>query len=66
MLTPAAERTARLMRVIHDGHDTNAVWQTIIFLGGLAPLLLGITGVIMWLRTRGWRNRAAMRRAVAT
>ena len=59
-----AERTARLMRVIHDGHDTNVVWQTLIFLGGLAPLVLGVTGAIMWLRTRAWRGRAA-RRAVA-
>jgi uncharacterized iron-regulated membrane protein len=31
------------------------VWQTIIFLGGLIPVLLAITGVIMWLRTRSWR-----------
>lgn len=55
---------ARFMREIHDGHSYNVVWQTIIFLGGLAPLLLGITGVIMWLRTRQWRGRAAaMRKA---
>jgi uncharacterized iron-regulated membrane protein len=55
--------TARFMRQIHDGHSYNAVWQTIIFLGGLAPLLLGITGVIMWLRTRQWRGRTAERKA---
>jgi hypothetical protein len=35
----------------------------IIFVGGLAPALLGITGVIMWLRTRNWRKRVAIRRA---
>lgn len=58
---PAAERTARLMRVIHDGHDTNLLWQVIVFAGGLAPAALGITGVIMWLRTREWRSRISSR-----
>lgn len=58
---PAAERTARLMRVIHDGHDTNLTWQVIVFAGGLAPLVLGITGLIMWLRTRTWRSRTSAR-----
>lgn len=53
---PAAERAARLMRVLHDGHETSAVWQVIIFTGGLAPLALGITGFIMWRRTRRWRK----------
>jgi uncharacterized iron-regulated membrane protein len=52
---------ARFMRQLHDGHDYNFVWQTIIFLGGLAPALLGVTGLIMWLRTRGWRSDVARR-----
>jgi hypothetical protein len=56
---------ARFMRQLHDGNGYNPLWQTIIFVAGIAPLLLGITGVIMWLRTRGWRRRAAMRRATA-
>lgn len=60
--SPAAERAARLMRVVHDGHDTNLLWQIILFAGGLAPLVLGITGVMMWLRTRRWRaGRRALR-----
>ena len=50
------------MRSLHDAHDYNAVWQTIAFLGGLAPAVLGITGIIMWLRTRGWRARVAAAR----
>jgi uncharacterized iron-regulated membrane protein len=41
------------------------VWQTLIFLGGLAPALLGITGILMWLRTRGWRADVARRKAKA-
>lgn len=62
--TPSGRRgIAGFMREIHDGHSYNLVWQTIIFVGGLAPLLLGITGVIMWIRTRQWRNRTARRSA---
>ena len=52
---------ARLMRRIHDGDDTGPVWRTIIFLGGLIPALLGVTGVIMWWRARQWRARVKAR-----
>jgi uncharacterized iron-regulated membrane protein len=55
-LAPAPpETTARLMRRIHDGTRMGALWQTIIFLGGLIPALLAITGIIMWWRARGWK-----------
>ena len=58
-----------LMRRIHDGDGMGPVWQVIIFLGGVAPALLAVTGVIMWWRARHWkaelaakqRNRAAVR-----
>lgn len=56
---PPRRGIARLMRELHDGHSYNRLWQTVIFVAGLAPALLGITGVIMWLRTRVWRRRAA-------
>jgi uncharacterized iron-regulated membrane protein len=46
-----------LMRQIHDGAGTGPVWQAIIFLTGIAPAVLGITGVVMWLRRRA-RKRA--------
>jgi uncharacterized iron-regulated membrane protein len=52
----AAARTARLMRVLHDGSTMGLVWQVVIFVAGLAPALLGITGVIMWLKNRGGRR----------
>jgi len=59
-LAPAApEATARLMRRIHDGTRMGALWQTIIFLGGLIPALLAATGIIMWWRARRWK--AALR-----
>lgn len=50
---------SRLMRQVHDGTDTGLVWQVVITLAGLAPPLLGVTGLVMWLRRR------ARRRAIA-
>jgi uncharacterized iron-regulated membrane protein len=49
---PRPETTARLMRRIHDGTDMGLVWQIVVFLGGLIPTILAITGVMMWLRGR--------------
>ncbi|MET0274125.1 MAG: PepSY-associated TM helix domain-containing protein [Phenylobacterium sp.] len=56
---------SRWMRRIHDGADMGPVWQTIIFLGGIAPAILGVTGVIMWLRRRGRRIAQTRRMADA-
>lgn len=50
---------ARLMRRIHDGTDMGIVWQVVIFLGGIIPAILGITGIIMWWRARGWKAALA-------
>jgi len=52
---PPREDTARLMRRIHDGTRMGPLWQGILFLGGLLPAILAITGVIMWWRARGWK-----------
>jgi uncharacterized iron-regulated membrane protein len=52
---------ARLMRRLHDGTGMGAAWQIVIFIGGILPAVLGVTGVIMWLRTRGWRGEVARR-----
>jgi uncharacterized iron-regulated membrane protein len=63
-----ASGVARLMRRIHDGTGMNIVWRVLIFLGGLVPVALAVTGVIMWWRARDWRARATRRprvRAVA-
>jgi uncharacterized iron-regulated membrane protein len=56
---PKPETTARLMRRIHDGTGMGALWQTIIFIGGLIPALLAVTGILMWLHLR--RGRASAR-----
>lgn len=45
-----------LMRRIHDGNEMGIVWQAVIFVAGLAPALLGITGIVMWLRRRARRR----------
>lgn len=55
------ETLARLMRRIHDGNGMPLVWQVIVFLGGLLPAVLAVTGVIMWWRARTWRGELAAR-----
>ncbi|HEX5777175.1 MAG TPA: PepSY-associated TM helix domain-containing protein, partial [Caulobacteraceae bacterium] len=52
---------SRLMRQVHDGADTPVVWQVLVFLTGLAPLILGTSGTVMWLRRR--RRRRLIRHA---
>ncbi len=59
---PQAETNARLMRRLHDGTGMGPVWQTIIFLGGIIPAILAVTGIVMWLRSRGWRAALAKKR----
>jgi uncharacterized iron-regulated membrane protein len=61
---PRPETLARTMRRWHDGTGMGPVWQAIIFLGGIAPALLAITGIIMWLRSRGWRARLRKKRTM--
>lgn len=62
--TPAREaaRVRPFYRRLHDGTGMGLVWQGIIFLGGIAPAILGVTGILMWLRTRGWRADVARRK----
>lgn len=65
--TAAPARTqggvARWMRRIHDGTDMGPLWQAIIFLGGILPAVLAVTGAIMWWRARAWKAQLAARRA---
>jgi uncharacterized iron-regulated membrane protein len=56
-----SQSTARLMRRLHDGTGMGPVWQTIIFIGGILPAGLAVTGIIMWWRARGWRGEVARR-----
>ncbi|HEU0133539.1 MAG TPA: PepSY-associated TM helix domain-containing protein [Allosphingosinicella sp.] len=56
---PQPETTARLMRRLHDGTGMGPLWQTIIFVGGIIPALLAVTGILMWLSLRRRRGRSA-------
>src|SRR5262249_28776624 len=57
----AGDRVAAWIRWIHDGSRGGIVWQAVLFLCGLFPPVLAITGEITWLPRRG--RRAAIRRA---
>src|SRR5688572_17381807 len=54
---PRPETLARTMRRWHDGTDMGIVWQVVIFLGGIIPALLSVTGLIIWWRARQARQR---------
>jgi uncharacterized iron-regulated membrane protein len=56
------ETTARLMRRIHDGTEMGLLWQIVIFLGGLIPAVLAVTGIMMWLNLRRKKTAARRRR----
>lgn len=60
---PPRQTIARTMRQVHDGQGMPFVWQLLVFLGGLIPAALAVTGIIMWWRARSWRRRVAARRA---
>jgi uncharacterized iron-regulated membrane protein len=62
---PRPETNGRLMRRLHDGDGMGPVWQMLIFLGGIIPAILAVTGTVMWLRSRGWRAALARRRKAA-
>ena len=61
---PRPETLARTMRRWHDGTGMGLGWQIVIFVGGIVPALLTVTGVIIWWRARKPRSRSqAYRRA---
>jgi len=60
----AGDRIAVWIRWIHDGSRGGIVWQVAIFLCGIFPTVLAITGVIIWLQRRG-RRAATLRSAGA-
>lgn len=59
---PRSETRARFMRRLHDGTGMGLGWQIVIFIGGIIPALLAITGIVMWLRSRGWRAELEKKR----
>jgi uncharacterized iron-regulated membrane protein len=61
----AGDRTAQWIRWIHEGSHSGVLWQVIVFLCGIAPAVLGVTGIVMWLRQRAHRRARAQARAEA-
>lgn len=55
------ETIARVMRRWHDGQGMGFVWQLLIFIGGIIPAILAVTGILMWWRSRKWRGGAKKR-----
>jgi len=54
----AGEQVRSWLRWIHEGSHGGPVWWTLVFLTGLCPPVLLVTGVIMWLRRRRARRLA--------
>ncbi|MET0545374.1 MAG: PepSY domain-containing protein, partial [Caulobacterales bacterium] len=50
---------ALAMRRLHDGNDQALLWRVIVSLGGLAPAVLGVTGIVLWLRRRALQINSA-------
>lgn len=59
LLVPIAVSGALLVwhdhRWIHEGSHSGPIWQFVVFLTGIFPLVFAATGVIMW--WRGSRSR---------
>ena len=51
----------RLVRGIHEGSVGGAVWRFVVFVAGLIPAILAVTGVVMWWRARSWKGKLAAR-----
>lgn len=51
----SGDRTASWIRWLHEGSHAGPVWQFVVFVTGLMPALLGITGILIWLRQRRQR-----------
>jgi uncharacterized iron-regulated membrane protein len=50
------DRIGSWIRWLHEGSHAGEVWRFIVFLSGVMPAILGVTGIILWLRQR--RQRA--------
>lgn len=62
---PQPETLASTMRRWHDGTGMGPIWQTIIFLGGIIPAILSVTGIIIWWRARSPRQKAKDQKRLA-
>jgi uncharacterized iron-regulated membrane protein len=52
----AGDRAAQMIRWIHEGEAGGLPWRLAVFLCGLMPSVLGVTGIVVWLRGRRQRR----------
>lgn len=55
----SGDRTASWIRWLHEGSHSGGLWRFIVFLSGIMPAVLGVTGILIWLRQR--RQRALIK-----
>jgi uncharacterized iron-regulated membrane protein len=53
---PPGDRAAQWIRWVHEGSHTGSAWRLAVFVCGLCPTLLAITGLTIWLRGRTLRR----------
>lgn len=56
---------SRWMRRLHDGSNLPLIWKWIITLGGVAPVILSLSGLVMWLQSRARKARLRPARVTA-
>jgi uncharacterized iron-regulated membrane protein len=61
----AGDRIAARIRWIHEGSHAGLLWRVLVFLCGLFPPVLGLTGVIIWLQRRSIGRSPKVRRLAA-
>ena len=47
-------------RMLHEGSAFGSVWRVLVFLGGLMPALMMVTGLMMWLRRHRIPSRTVL------
>jgi uncharacterized iron-regulated membrane protein len=53
---PVGDRVAQWIRWIHEGSHAGSAWRLAVFLCGIFPTLLALTGLLVWLRGRALRS----------
>ncbi len=53
----SGDRAAQWIRWLHEGSHAGLIWRVIVLLTGIFPAVLGVTGIVVWLRLRQRRAR---------
>lgn len=52
----SGDRVAFWIRWLHEGSHAGEIWRFVVFAAGITPTLLGVTGILIWLRQRRQRK----------